>query len=143
MTPAGSFWRRLDPRSSVSSRLLLGFFLAFCIPGGVLVFLLERRLTQLEKRSTEQFVSVQVSDALDRMREDAGFRAEWIERRARLLEEAASTLADSFRLAIAAPAVEAAGVSAPAQSTERLIPRSLPLPQREAPPFGRLLTQRP
>ena len=121
MTPAGSFWRRLDPRSSVSSRLLLGFFLAFCIPGGVLVFLLERRLTQLEKRSTEQFVSVQVSDALDRMREDAGFRAEWIERRARLLEEAASTLADSFRLAIAAPAVEAAGVSAPAQSTDRTL----------------------
>jgi signal transduction histidine kinase/HAMP domain-containing protein len=119
MTPAVSFWRRLDPRSSVTSRLLLGFFLAFCIPGGALVFLLERRLTQLEKRSTEQFVSVQVSDALDRMREDAGFRAEWIERRTRLLEEAASTLADSFRLAIAAPAVEAAAVSALAQSTER------------------------
>ena len=120
MTPAVSFWRRLDPRSSVTSRLLLGFFLAFCIPGGTLVFLLERRLSQLEKRSAEQFVAVQVSDVLDRMREDAGFRAEWIERRTRLLEEAVSTLADSFKLAIAAPAVQPAGVSPPAPSTERI-----------------------
>lgn len=100
MSQTISLWSRLDPRSSVTSRLLLGFFLAFCIPGGTLVFLLERRLSQLEAASAEQFVSVRVSDAIVRMAQDARFRTEWIERRTRLVEESASTLADSFKLAI-------------------------------------------
>jgi signal transduction histidine kinase/HAMP domain-containing protein len=99
-----SFWHRLDPRSSVASRLLLGFFLAFCIPGGTLVFLLERRLSQLETASSNQFAQARVSDAVGRMAQDARNRAEWIDRRLRLVTETGNALADSFKLAMVGPA---------------------------------------
>ena len=101
MSEAVSFWRRLDPRSSVASRLLLGFFLAFCIPGSTLVFLLERRLAQLETASSDQFAEARVSDAIRRMAQDTQSRAEWIDRRLRLVGESGTALADSFKLALA------------------------------------------
>ena len=49
-----SLWRRLDPRSSVAARLVVGLLLAFCIPGSAFVFLLERRLTELERSSARE-----------------------------------------------------------------------------------------
>jgi signal transduction histidine kinase/HAMP domain-containing protein len=100
-----SFWRRLDPRSSVASRLLLGFFLAFCIPGSTLVFLLERRLSQLETASSDQLAQVRVSDAVGRMAQATRNRVEWIDRRLRLVAEAASSLAGSFKLVMTGPVV--------------------------------------
>ncbi|HEU5249102.1 MAG TPA: ATP-binding protein, partial [Thermoanaerobaculia bacterium] len=93
MTETAPFWRRLDPRSSVASRLLLGFFLAFCIPGAAFVFLLERRLSELERVSVKQLAAVRVADAVQRIEQDARFCAEWIDRRAGLLEESAASLA--------------------------------------------------
>ena len=100
MTGASPFWRRLDPRSSFASRLLLGFFLAFCIPGGTLVFLLERRLTQLERASAGQLAAIRVSEVAAQVAQDARFRAEWIDRRARVLEEAAFSLGDAVKIAL-------------------------------------------
>ncbi|HZI65460.1 MAG TPA: cache and HAMP domain-containing protein, partial [Thermoanaerobaculia bacterium] len=95
-----AFWRRLDPRSSVASRLLLGFFLAFCIPGGAFVFLLERRLSELERFSARQLAAVRIGGVARRMAQDAHFRAQWIDRRAQTLEDAINGLADAARLAL-------------------------------------------
>jgi signal transduction histidine kinase/HAMP domain-containing protein len=100
MTGASPFWRRLDPRSSFASRLLLGFFLAFCIPGGTLVFLLERKLTQLERASAGQLAAIRVSEVAAQVAQDARFRAEWIDRRARVLEEAAFSIGDAVKIAL-------------------------------------------
>ncbi|MGH9317835.1 MAG: ATP-binding protein [Thermoanaerobaculia bacterium] len=49
--------RTLDPRRSVAARLLFGFFLAFLIPATVFVFLLERRLTDLQGNSVERLTA--------------------------------------------------------------------------------------
>jgi signal transduction histidine kinase len=105
-----AFWRRLDPRSSVASRLLLGFFLAFCIPGGAFVFLLGRRLTELERFSARQLADVRIGDATRRMAQDAHFRAQWIDRRAQVLQDAAANLAAAARIALTSPATAGAGV---------------------------------
>ena len=94
-------WRRLDPRRSVASRLLVGLLLAFCIPGGAFVFLLEQRLSELEKDSGRQLAGLRVADALRRLQEDARYRAEWMDRRARLVEDTAVAVADSTRAALA------------------------------------------
>jgi signal transduction histidine kinase len=99
VTGRNSFWRRLDPRSSVASRLLLGFLLAFCIPGGALVFLLERRLSQLERDTSEQFVEARIADAIVHVAQDARSRAEGIDRRAGRVQEATAALAGAFRQA--------------------------------------------
>ena len=61
------------------------------------MFLLERRLSQLETASSDQFAEARVSDAVGRMAQDTGNRAEWIDRRLRLVQEAGSSLADSFK----------------------------------------------
>jgi hypothetical protein len=37
----------LSPRRSLAARLLFGFFLAFFIPGSLIVFVLVRRLSEL------------------------------------------------------------------------------------------------
>ena len=95
-----AFWRRLDPRSSVASRLLLGFFLAFCIPGGLFVFLLERRLSELEDFSARQLAQVRIGSLTRRMAQDAHFRAQWIDRRAQILEDAVTGLAEAARVAL-------------------------------------------
>jgi signal transduction histidine kinase/HAMP domain-containing protein len=103
-----ALWRKLDPRSSVASRLLLGFLLAFCIPGGAFVFLLEQRLSELERGSARQLAGIRVSDALARMSQDVRFRTEWIDRRARMLEEASANLSDALELALQQPATHSA-----------------------------------
>ena len=103
MSGAPAPWRRLDPRVSIASRLLLGFLLAFCIPGGAFVFLLEQRLSELEHASGRQLAGIRVSDALRRLQADTRFRAEWMDRRARLVEDAALTIADSTSAALARP----------------------------------------
>ena len=105
-----AFWRRLDPRSSVASRLLLGFFLAFCIPGGAFVFLLGQRLTELERFSARQLADVRIGDATRRMAQDAHFRAQWIGRRAQVVQDAATGLAEAARVALTSPATAAAEV---------------------------------
>ena len=102
MTGTESWWHKLDPRTSVASRLLLGLFLAFCIPGGAFVFLLERRLSEIERVSVRRLAGVRVADATQRVEQDARFRAEWIDRGARLLEEAALSLAATMKIELTA-----------------------------------------
>ena len=108
MSALRKLWRKLDPRSSVASRLLLGFLLAFCIPGGAFVFLLERRLSELERGSARQLEGIRVTDALGRMSQDVRFRTDWIDGRARMAEEAAANLSDALELALQQPATPAA-----------------------------------
>jgi signal transduction histidine kinase len=103
-----TLWRKLDPRSSVASRLLLAFLLAFCIPGGAFVFLLEQRLSELERGSARQLEEIRVADALGRMSQDVRFRTDWIDRRARMTEEAAANLSDALEFALQQPATPAA-----------------------------------
>ena len=113
--PFARAWRRLDPRRSIAARLLFGFFLAFLLPGSAFVFLMQRRLTALEADSAAQVAAVRVSEAEMRVEQDIGFRAEWVERRARVAEESAWALA-----AAAAPAL--AGDLAPVPDGSRLAP---------------------
>ena len=98
--PFARFWRPLDPRKSIAARLLFGFFLAFLLPGSAFVFLMQRRLTALEADSAAQVAAVRVSEAEMRVEQDIGFRAEWVERRARVVEEAAWSLASAAALAL-------------------------------------------
>ncbi|HTY42171.1 MAG TPA: ATP-binding protein [Thermoanaerobaculia bacterium] len=98
--PFERFWRRLDPRASIAARLLVGFFLAFLLPGALLVFLIAKRLTGLQTASAEQVAAVRIAEFQMRMAQDAGFRAEWLDRRARAPEEAAWALAASAALAL-------------------------------------------
>jgi signal transduction histidine kinase/HAMP domain-containing protein len=98
--PFERFWRRLDPRRSVAARLLLGFSLAFLLPGSVFVLLIQRKLSTLESSSAEQIAAVRVAESSTRVAQDASFRAEWIESRARTAEEAAWALASSARRAL-------------------------------------------
>ena len=99
-----SLWRRLDPRSSVAARLVVGLLLAFCIPGSAFVFLLERRLTELERSSARELAGIRVSDALARVSQDVAFRTDWIDRRTRTFGEAAANLSDSLEYALQEPA---------------------------------------
>ena len=119
MIRRSSFWRRLDPRSSVASRLLLGLLLAFCIPGAALVFLLERRLTQLERDSSDQFADARVADAVARMAQDVRTRTEWIDRRAALISEATLPLARAFRSTAAIRVSKASAAPTPADGRDR------------------------
>ncbi len=98
--PFERFWRRLDPRKSIAARLLLGFFLAFLLPGSAFVFLMQRRLTALEADSAAQVAAVRVSEAEMRVEQDIGFRAEWVGRRAHEVEESAWSLASAAALAL-------------------------------------------
>jgi signal transduction histidine kinase len=92
--------RWLDPRRSIVSRLLVGFFLAFLVPAGLFVFLLERRLLDLERSSVQSFAASRTAEATMRIRQDTSFRAELLARRAQIVEEAAWTLADAMRIAL-------------------------------------------
>lgn len=98
--PFESFWRRFDPRRSVGARLLLAFSLAFLLPAIVYVVLIQKRLTDLEAASISQVAGLRVSEAAMRVEQDASFRAEWIERRARAAEEAGWVLAAAARVAL-------------------------------------------
>ena len=113
--PFARFWRRLDPRKSIAARLLFGFFLAFLLPGSAFVFLMQRRLTALAADSAAQVAAVRVSEAEMRVEQDIGFRAEWVERRARVAEESAWSLATAAGLALG-------GDLAPAPGASRLAP---------------------
>ncbi len=104
MSTLRTLWRKLDPRSSVASRLLLGFLLAFCIPGSAFVFLLERRLSELERGSARQLEQIRVADALAQMSQDVRFRTDWIDRRSQNLHEAAANLSDALEYALQQPA---------------------------------------
>ena len=99
--PLERLWRRLDPRASIGARLLFGFFLAFLLPAALFVFLIDRRLTALQAASSRQVAAVRAAEFQMRMAQDAGFRAEWIDRRARAVEESAWALAASAALALA------------------------------------------
>ncbi|HEX7138515.1 MAG TPA: hypothetical protein VF219_11735, partial [Vicinamibacterales bacterium] len=66
---------RFDPRRSFASRLLFGLFLAFLIPGALLVVLLERRVIELCEGSLQRFVAVRRAQASRQLQQDAGFRA--------------------------------------------------------------------
>ncbi|MEP6994198.1 MAG: ATP-binding protein [Acidobacteriota bacterium] len=98
--PFERFWRRLDPRRSVAARLLFGFSLAFLLPGIVFVFLIQHRVSALESSAAEQVAGVRVAEASTRVAQDADFRAEWIESRARTAEEAAWALSAAARRAL-------------------------------------------
>lgn len=107
--PFERLWRSLDPRRSVAARLLLGFSLAFLLPGSIFVLLILRRLSGVEASSAEQVAAVRIAEASARLAQDATFRAEWIESRARTAEEAARVLAIVARAALASAPGPAGG----------------------------------
>ncbi|HWZ86982.1 MAG TPA: histidine kinase dimerization/phospho-acceptor domain-containing protein, partial [Thermoanaerobaculia bacterium] len=109
--PFERFWRRLDPRTSIAARLLFGFFLAFLLPGSLFVLLIHKRLSALQTASSEQVAGVRQAEAEMRMGQDVAFRAEWIDRRARVAEEGAWALAAAAVLALADDRPQAAGAS--------------------------------
>ncbi len=98
--------RALDPRRSVPARLLFALFLAFLIPGGVFVFLLAKRLTDLQDSSWRQIAAAQLAEASIEIQQDARFRAQSMDARAALVEETGWTLANAAKLALAADAPE-------------------------------------
>ncbi len=99
--PFERLWRRFDPRTSLAARLLLATFLAFLLPASVFVFLIQKRLSGLQNASASQVAALRVTEASIRMAQDAIFRAEWIERRARVAEEAGWSMAAAAQLALA------------------------------------------
>jgi signal transduction histidine kinase len=101
LLPRLEIW--LDPRRSFAARLLFGLFLAFLIPGTILVFLLEGRVRDLRDSSLEQFGVVRRVQSSLQLQQDTSFRAEWIERRAAAAEEAAWALGSAVGLALTAP----------------------------------------
>ena len=96
--------RRLDPRASIAARLIFGFFLAFFLPGALFVFLIDKRLTELQTASSRQVAAVRAAEFEMRMAQDTGYRAEWIDRRALATEEDAWALAAAAALALASKA---------------------------------------
>jgi signal transduction histidine kinase len=109
--PFERLWRRLDPRRSVAARLLVGFCLAFLLPGGVFLFLIQRRLTDLQRASSNQIAGVRVAEAAARMERDVHFRAEAVEREARTAEEDAWSLAAVAQMALSGRLPAGPGVS--------------------------------
>jgi signal transduction histidine kinase/PAS domain-containing protein/HAMP domain-containing protein len=99
--PFERLWRRFDPRASLAARLLLASFLAFLLPVSVFVFLIQKRLSELQTASSAQVAALRVTDASIRMAQDAIFRGEGIERRARVAEEAGWSIAAAAGLALA------------------------------------------
>jgi signal transduction histidine kinase/HAMP domain-containing protein len=110
--PFERLWRRFDPRTSLAARLLLASFLAFLLPAVVFIFLLQRRLAGMQTASAREVGAVRVTDASIRMAQDASFRAEWIERRAQVAEEAGWSIAAAAATALTGP-VPAAGAVLP------------------------------
>ena len=93
--------RAVDPRRSIGSRLLFGFFLAFLIPGAVFVFVLSRKLSALQEQSLDRLADLRRAQASARVREDASLRAVSMDRRVAVVTEAVWALADSAQLALA------------------------------------------
>lgn len=92
--------RRLDPRRSVAARLLFAFFLTSFIPALVFMFVFVRRLSDLQESSSQSLSAVKVAEAAIRINQDAAYRAEWLERRAKTAEEAAWSVADLVHSAL-------------------------------------------
>jgi signal transduction histidine kinase/HAMP domain-containing protein len=92
------FAKRLDPRRSVAARLLVAFGLLWLVPSAVFVFVLERRLTDLQETSSQRLEAVKVAEAAIRIGQDASYRAEWVGRRVKMAEESAWVLADEARV---------------------------------------------
>lgn len=84
----------------MAARLLWGFFLAFFVPGAVFVLLLVNQLRGLEESSAHVFAASREAEAVMRLRQDALFRAEWLERRAQTAQEAAWSLAGAVGAAL-------------------------------------------
>ncbi len=103
----------MDPRRSLGARLLLGLSLTFLIPGALVFVLLSRKLTQLRDQSVQRLAAVRRSQALAQVRQDAGFRAIWMDRRASAVTEAVWELAGAARLALAG------SIAVPYSSIER------------------------
>src|SRR6202521_1278551 len=106
ITTLARFRRALSPRRNLTARLLLGFFLAFFIPGALIVFILVRRLTELKNNSIQQVRALRRAGSSMQIRQDASFRAEWIDRRAAVAEEAAWSLATAASVALSSPSAE-------------------------------------
>jgi signal transduction histidine kinase/HAMP domain-containing protein len=105
-TALARFRRALSPRRNLTARLLLGFFLAFFIPGALIVFILVRRLTELKYNSMQQVRALRRAESSMQIRQDASFRAEWIDRRAAVAEEAAWSLATAASVALSSPSAD-------------------------------------
>ena len=103
MTLLARVRRVLSPSRGLAARLLFGFFLAFFIPGLLIVFVLARRLNELKNNSVQQLTAVRFAQSSMQIRQDAGFRAEWMDRRAAVAEEAAWSLAAAVRVALTSP----------------------------------------
>jgi signal transduction histidine kinase/HAMP domain-containing protein len=103
MTVFSRLRRALSPRRSLAARLTFLFFLFFLVPGSLIVFILVRRLNELKNNSVQQLTAVRLAQTSMQVREDAGFRAEWMDRRAAVAEEAAWAIATAARVALTSP----------------------------------------
>jgi signal transduction histidine kinase/HAMP domain-containing protein len=112
MTMFARLWRSLDPRRRLAARLLLALFLAFALPGTLLVLLLERRLAAVEEASEGRVSATRLAQETMRLQQDAEVRAQGIDRRARVAEEAAWSLAAAAEalLAPSSPTSPSAGL---------------------------------
>jgi signal transduction histidine kinase/HAMP domain-containing protein len=106
----------LSPRRSLAARLLFGFFLAFFIPGSLIVFVLVRRLSELKDNSVEQLTAVRSAQSTMQIKQDALFRAEWMDRRAAVAEEVGWSIASATAAALQFP--DPVDVSPPQPDTE-------------------------
>ncbi len=115
MTSLRSLWRRLDPRRRLAARLLVALFLTFALPGAILVFLLERRLSAIEESAASRVAAARLGEETMRLHQDAEMRAQSMDRGARVAEEAAWSLADAARVLLSG-AAPAAGAVPPADA---------------------------
>jgi signal transduction histidine kinase/HAMP domain-containing protein len=104
MSIAGRLKVLLDPRRSLTARLLFGLFLAFLIPGAAFVFLLERRLSDLRDGSLEKFAAIRRAQTSIQLQQDVSLRAEWVQHRVEAAEEAGWSLAEMVAHALSVPA---------------------------------------
>ena len=93
----------LSPKRSLAARILFGFFLAFFIPGALIVFVLVRRLSELKNNSVQQLSAVRRAQSSMQIRQDVAFRSEWVDRRAAVPEEAAWVIAAAAARALRSP----------------------------------------
>jgi signal transduction histidine kinase/HAMP domain-containing protein len=100
MTLLARAWHRLDPRRRLAARLLLALFLAFALPGAVLVLLLERRLSTLQEASRSRVAAARLAQETMRLQQDAQIRADGMDRGARVAEEAAWSFAAAAQVAL-------------------------------------------
>ena len=136
MTTLRSLWRRLDPRRRLAARLLVALFLTFALPGAILVFLLERRLSAIEESTESRVAAARLGEETMRLHQDAEMRAQSMDRGARVAEEAAWSLADAARVLLSG--ARAGGGRGPAGRRAR--PR---LERRSECPLARVHLARP